>query len=285
MYQSDDLAAFEIPTVSETRADPVEPGRVCPESPDRECMLRHLYAVKHNHWVRCATCGPIVSKVHKFREKQKKTAVQVEQLKRPTSQQQEKRKHVAIDWTPEMVEARKERALAALAKAREAVALRKKLASESIESEKIETIPPKEECSTSRLDRRRKGEFVKSRQKRLDIARRKSEVSMRLAKNGQKSPSRVQSVVILLEEMIKNGQYTIKIVDALKRLNSTRGNHKIRKSSILGIVLRDYGLTVRSEFNKEAGHKIPILYIDETAKEFIDGGYFYHEHGNGSFKR
>ena len=62
-----DIEAFVVPTARETTDAPAKPGRVCPETPDRECMLRYLYAQKHRQHILCATCGRVAGKVSSMR--------------------------------------------------------------------------------------------------------------------------------------------------------------------------------------------------------------------------
>lgn len=69
-----DIEAYTIPTARETTDAPAKPGRACPETPDRECMLRYLYAQKHKQHIICATCGRVAGKVSSMRRTAKNQA-------------------------------------------------------------------------------------------------------------------------------------------------------------------------------------------------------------------
>ena len=69
-----DIEAFTVPTAKETTDAPAKPGRACPETPDRECMLRYLYAQKHKQHILCATCGRVAGKVSSMRRTAKNQA-------------------------------------------------------------------------------------------------------------------------------------------------------------------------------------------------------------------
>ena len=45
-----------------------QPPYGCPDTPGRECMLRHLYAKRHSHAVSCSTCSPMAAKVAEAKE-------------------------------------------------------------------------------------------------------------------------------------------------------------------------------------------------------------------------
>ena len=67
MYQPEEaLAAYEIPTASETATPAAPPIHGCPDEPGRECMIRYLYARMKNHAVKCAHCGIIAARISNF---------------------------------------------------------------------------------------------------------------------------------------------------------------------------------------------------------------------------
>lgn len=281
MYIHDELTSFEIPTATETREEIAAPNRICPDTPDRECLLRHLYAVKKNQNIQCAICGPMSSKVSKFRATQKKCQeLSDKKIEDYRINPKKERKELSLDE----IEARRNRALAALKKAREANEKRKVLAKEFVEEMQIQKkeMTPREKASL-KIEKKRLKRAQESVIKE-QASRKASEISMRLVRSGGKVPSRVQAVVLLLEEMLANGQCALRVTEFLHRVNNVKGLHKISTSGAMGRVLRDYGLTVRVEYNPQKKNHIATFYLDDKAKEFIAGDYFYHEHGNNKFK-
>lgn len=114
-----DIEAFVVPTARETTDAPAKPGRTCPETPDRECMLRYLYAQKHKQHILCATCGRVAGKVSSMRrtaaKQDKPKPVKIDKTKAPKKSKAkltpEERRRIQLETLAKANAARRAKAL------------------------------------------------------------------------------------------------------------------------------------------------------------------------------
>lgn len=342
MYQPEDngLATYEIPTARETAPTMAQPPHGCPDTPGRECMLRYLYANKHHHMVKCATCGIISSKVSAFQRGKKAkaerlalTGMSAADRKREYNRQYEEKRKAARRAklearTPEDIEADRQKRIAALNKGRETQKLKappktreEKIAAQreyraAKKAEKLAAMTPAEReaweqekrdralaslakanaVNAARREAKReaaKGENAERVKAKLEEKRRlKNEAnaarysliaaerepalraSLELARAGKKPPNRCEAVTLALEWMLDAGIQEVAMLDFLPAVNKWM-HKKVANSGALGRSVRDYGLTVRTEYRGKGIIK-SFLYLDDKAREFVGGGFVKH---------
>ncbi len=197
-----DLEAFTVPTAKETTDAPAKPGRVCPDKPDRECMLRYLYAQKHHHNVKCATCGQVSAKVSSMRRGQKRrasletTALKTEEYRRSkkleySRRQEEKRKikrqeRIAA-MTPEEIEAKRQKQLESLAKGRETQRRNSEAKKAALAAKAVAMAPEEAEQKLASQEKRL------ARQKRSNEAKRSAREMAKAAKLAVMTPEEIRA--------------------------------------------------------------------------------------------
>lgn len=291
MFQPDEaLAAFEIPSARETRDQDATPFHGCPDEPGRECMMRYLYARKKNQAVKCAHCGIMAARVSNFykaKERQERLAAVT-------------KKTTPKILTPEQLARRREIALANLAKAQgknssetdtERKARKREIAIANLkkgEARRQEILAEGRRLRAEKAEQRKQ----ERAQRRLesqslstaDRARIEVKAEMQDVRDGHKNPSRVQGVVLVLEWYLSNAVDRVSLLDFSYRYNAIKGATQT-KGGVLGRSLRRYGLKVRGEYNEQLRGQRVYLYLDDTARKFVEDDFVFHTHARGRIKR
>lgn len=291
MYQPDEaLAAFEIPSARETRDQDAPPFHGCPDDPGRECMMRYLYARKKNQAVKCAHCGIVAARVSNFykaKDRQERLAAV-------------SKKTTPKILTPEQIARRREIALANLAKAQEKnssetdaerKARKREIAIANLkkgEARRQEILAEGRRLRAEALERKKEEKRLRRLERQgvspADKARAEVKAEMQDVRDGHKNPSRIQGVVLVLEWYMKNGVERVSLLDLSYRFNAIKGTISTR-GGVLGRSLRRYGLKVRGEYNDALRGQRVYVYIDDTARKFVEDEFVFHTHARGRIKR
>lgn len=301
MYQPEnDLAIYEVPTDRETTPMPASPGRVCPDKPDRECMLRYLYAQKHHHNVKCATCGTVSAKVAAMRRPKQHSEDHKREKRREYSRRQEAKRKAERQVklaarTPEEIEAQRQKCLEQLARGRETQRIMREA---GISKEKAPALTPEQLQRKQENDKaQRLANLEKAREasakikaaaekkiaKQHDNSEKRLRVNLELARAGKKPASRCEAVVLALEWMMEAGLESVAMLDLMPAVNKYMSK-KIPRSGNLGKSVRDYGLTVHVEY-VGGGVSRSTLHLDDKARAFVSGGWMSNMHGHGSHQK
>jgi len=255
MYQPEDngLALFEIPTASQTATTLAQPPHGCPDTPGRECMLRYLYANKHNQQIKCLSCGVMSSKfgAHVRRQKAKALKPAVAKLvkpkvvkegtaadrKRKYDREYEKirRERRKLYQTPEQIEATKARKQRSREKNRDKINERKRLAraeasranlakahaknAETREAEKIANAERVEAKRRANHAERMEAKRIKAQAlapQRQEAKAAQAKANLELVRNGKKPPNRCEAVTLALEWMLDAGIQDVAMLDFLQ---------------------------------------------------------------------
>lgn len=305
MYQPEDngLALFEIPTASQTATTLAQPPHGCPDTPGRECMLRYLYANKHHQQIKCLSCGVMSSKLsaHVRRQKAKALKPAVVKLikpkiakegtaadrKRKYDREYEKirRERRKLNQTPEQIEATKARKLRSREKNRDKINEKKRLARAAAREAKLAAMTPEQREAE---EQKRRAQIMASLAKAHAVGRKASEAkpapkpkredalraNLDLVRAGKKPPNRCEAVTLALEWMLAAGIQEVAMLDFLPAVNKYM-HKKVANSGALGRSVRDYGLTVRTEYRGKGVIKA-FLFLDDKARSFVDGGFVKH---------
>lgn len=299
-----DIEAFTVPTARETTDAPAKPGRICPDKPDRECMIRYLYAQKHRHNVKCATCGQVSAKVSSMRRIQKSrtererltgmTDIERRRIKQREYEAKRKARRQArlAARTPEEIEAQRQKRLEQLARGRETQRLMREA---GISKEKAPALTPEQiQQKKEREKAQRLANLEKAREasakikaaaerkiaKQHDDSEKRLHVNLELARAGKKPASRCEAVVLALEWMLESGLESVAMLDLMPAVNKYMSK-KIPRSGNLGKSVRDYGLTVHVEY-VGGGVSRSTLCLDDKARAFVSGGWRQKMHGYGT---
>lgn len=101
-----------------------------------------------------------------------------------------------------------------------------------------------------------------------------AKANLELVRNGKKPPNRCEAVTLALEWMLDAGIQEVAMLDFLPAVNKYM-HKKVANSGALGKSVRDYGLTVRTEYRGKGVIKA-FLFLDDKARAFVDGGFVKH---------
>ncbi len=264
------LGCYEIPTVQETTIEDAEPERGCPDIIGRECMLRYLYARRKNQAIKCAHCGPVAAKVsHFYKAKKKKeeritsSFTNITRMKDPVALA-----HSALSHEKETKVSKK------------SVSRNKALVASTTKTEKIKAVK-----KPAPLKKETKSITPKRVRRTLAGIKKSVKEEMQLVRDGKKIPSRVQGVILILEEIIsKPGVNKVGVRELTGLFNGLRGVKPIR-SGVMGRTLRDYELRVVVEYCEKERKTLAYLLIDDLVQKFVSDGFVFHTQSLGRVKR